>query len=301
MTDFTARRVAIIGLGLIGGSLARSLRARADIGHISGCVHKQADVALALELGLADSVTTDVAAAVAEADIVIAAVGVDAMAEIFSQLHGHLAADAVITDVGSTKASVVAAARAALSADEFTRFVPGHPISGTENSGLHASVDDLFVNRRTIVTPLPATQPEALGRIEALWQSVGARVTRMAVAHHDEVLAATSHLPHVVAFALVDTLADMSQRSEIFAYAAGGFADFTRIASSDPVLWRNIMFANRDAVLPALTQYIAKLEGLRTALQDAGTADRQTVIDCFGRAKQARDQFVYAGAEAGEN
>lgn len=297
MSQFAASRVAIIGLGLIGGSLARSLRARAGVAHIVGCVHKQSDIALALELGLADSVTTDIAEAVAGADVIIAAVGVDAMGTVFAQLHGSLSADAVITDVGSTKASVVAAARAALSADEFSRFVPGHPISGTENSGLRASIDGLFENRRTIVTPLPETRPAALARIEALWQSAGARVTRMAVAHHDEVLAATSHLPHVVAFALVDTLADMSERSEIFAYAAGGFADFTRIASSDPVLWHSIMFANRDAVVPALTHYIDKLGVLREALQNG---DRDAVIDCFDRAKQARDRFTGATAETGE-
>lgn len=297
MSRFAARRVAIIGLGLIGGSLARALRSEADVDHIVGCVRKPGDVALALELGLADTATTDVVAAVTAADVVVVAVGVDAMAGVFAQLHGALAVDAVVTDVGSTKGSVIAAARAAFDADELARFVPGHPISGTENSGLRASVDGLFANRRTILTPDPATRADAVARIEALWLGVGAEVTTMAAAHHDEVLAATSHLPHVVAFALVDTLADMSQRSEIFAYAAGGFADFTRIASSDPVLWRNIMFANRDAVVPALTQYIAKLDGLRAALL---APDRQQVMDCFERAKQARDRFTRTTAVATE-
>lgn len=285
------QRIAVIGLGLIGGSLVRALRAQADVKHVAGCVKTESDATLARQLNLADSVTTNMADAVAGADIVVVAVGVEAMGPVFEQLREVLPQQTIVTDVGSTKGSVIAAARAAFDADTLARFVPGHPISGTENSGLHAAVDGLFAGRRTILTPLDETSDAALAHIELLWQSVGAQVSVMAPAHHDEVLAATSHLPHVLAFALVDTLADMSQRLEIFDYAAGGFADFTRIASSDPVLWRNITLANRDAVLPALMQYINKLDGLRQALQ---SADQQTITECFDRAKQARDRFTGA-------
>lgn len=290
MTErFAARRVAIIGLGLIGGSLARALRAGADVEDIAGCVRKDSDVPLALELGLVDSVTTDVAEAVAGADVVVLAVSVSAMQPVLAQVAPALGSETIVTDVGSTKASVVAAARAALGESALARFVPGHPIAGTEHSGLRASVDGLFSDRRTILTPAAEADPAAVARIEHMWQAVGARVTMMTAAHHDEVLAATSHLPHVLAFALVDTLAAMEDRCEIFDYAAGGFADFSRIASSDPALWRSIVFANREAVLPALSAYIDKLEGLRQALQDH---DEAAVTACFSRAKQARDRFA---------
>lgn len=286
---FAARRVAIIGLGLIGGSLARALRNTADIDEIVGCVHSPNDVALARELGLADRVTANIAEAVAAAEVVILAVGIDAMGGVCRQMRDTLAAEAIVTDVGSTKASVVADVRAALSADQFENFVPGHPISGTENSGLRASVDDLFGGRRTLLTPVAETRADAVARVEQLWQTVGARVTIMDPVHHDQVLAATSHLPHLLAFALVDTLADMSQRTEIFAYAAGGFSDFTRIASSDPGLWTRIMRANSDAVLTALDGYMATLGTLRQALQNQ---DNETIIASFTRAKQARDRFT---------
>lgn len=296
-SGFCARRIAVIGLGLIGGSLVRALRANVGVEHVAGCVETDADAALARELDLVDSVTTDIASAVAGADIVVLAVSVDAMRPVFERLRDVVDVDTIITDVGSTKGSVIAAARAVLDTQTLARFVPGHPISGTENSGLRASIDGLFVGRRTILTPLEETRADALARVEQLWQSVGAQVGTMAPAHHDDVLAATSHLPHVVAFALVDMLADMSERSEIFDYAAGGFADFTRIASSDPELWRNIVFANRDAVLPALGLYIDKLDGLRRALQDS---DKKAVIDCFDRAKKARDRFTRASSHSEE-
>ncbi|HLQ85582.1 MAG TPA: prephenate dehydrogenase/arogenate dehydrogenase family protein [Salinisphaeraceae bacterium] len=285
---FAVQRIAIIGLGLIGGSLARALRKHAEVAEIVGCVRREADVALALELGLADRVTTDAAAAVRDADIVVLAVGIQTMGPLCRQLQGALAANAIITDVGSTKQSVIAAVRAELAAPELARFVPGHPIAGTENSGLRASIDGLFCNRRTILTPLAETEPGAQACIAELWQAVGAKVSVMSPAHHDEVMAATSHLPHLLAFALVDTLAAMAEHQEIFAYAAGGFADFTRIASSDPGLWTHIMQANRSAILGALEQYMEQLGDLRQALQ---SADEDTIIESFARAKQARDRF----------
>jgi len=167
--------------------------------------------------------------------------------------------------------------------------VPGHPISGTERSGLQAGLAGLFAGRRIILTPTPETDADALALVEVLWQTLDGRITAMDAAHHDEVLAATSHLPHVLAFALVDTLARMAEHTEIFEYAAGGFADFTRIASSDPELWSDIVTANRDAVLPVLDRYIGDLDVLRGAIAQA---DRDKLIASFGRAKAARDQFA---------
>src|SRR5699024_7876343 len=182
---FAARRVAIIGLGLIGGSLARSLRRHAAVEEIVGCVHRTSDIPLARELGLADHITASVAEAVADAEIVIVAVAVDAIGAVCEQMRDALAADAIVTDVGSTKASVIADVRTALSAEQFRNFVPGHPISGTENSGLRASVENLFEGKRTLVTPLPETRGAAVQRVEQLWRAVGAQVTRMQPRHHD--------------------------------------------------------------------------------------------------------------------
>lgn len=286
---FAARRIAIIGLGLIGGSLARALRRHADVGELVGCVETEADATIARELGLVDRVTTSVADAARAADIVVLAVGVDAMDAVCAQLQGALPAQGLITDVGSTKASVIAAAHARLDAQAMARFVPGHPIAGTEHSGLHASVDGLFAGRRAIITPTQATQPDAVARIKQLWQAVGACVTTMTPSQHDQVLAATSHLPHLLAFSLVDTLAQMNQHDEIFAYAAGGFADFTRIASSSPRMWTQIMRANREAVIDALDRHMHTLQTLRVALQ---ADDCDTLEHSFRRAKQARDEFA---------
>ncbi len=286
-SGFAAERVAIIGLGLIGGSLARALRTQADIGHIVGCVESEADAALARELAVVDTVVTDVAEAALGADVVVLAVPVGAMGTVCRQLRGAIGADTVVTDVGSTKRSVISAAQAQLGG-AIGRFVPGHPIAGTEHSGLRAGVDGLFAGRRTILTPTPETEPDALALIERLWQSVGASVCEMDAAHHDEVLAATSHLPHLLAFALVDTLARMAEHTEIFEYAAGGFTDFTRIASSDPALWTDIVFANNAAIMPLLHRYIGDLEALRGALREQ---DEATVTACFTRAKKARDHF----------
>lgn len=284
-----AKRVAIIGMGLIGGSLARVLQAHSDVGHVAGCVETDADAALARELGLADSVTTNPLEAAAGADIVVLAVGIDAMGPVCARLGGALGPDTVVTDVGSTKAGVIADVRSQLGDHVMTRFVPGHPIAGTENSGLRAGFQGLFAGRRAILTPLDETDPAALARVEQLWRAAGAHVSLMDPAHHDQVLAATSHLPHLLAFALVDTLAAMAERTEIFEYAAGGFADFTRIASSDPALWTRIMFANRREIMPVLDQYIIKLNDLRDSLENQ---DESTVRQSFTRAKDARDRFT---------
>ncbi|MES1944959.1 Prephenate dehydrogenase [Salinisphaera sp. PC39] len=288
MSEVSIRRLAVIGVGLIGGSFARALRAAGAVDTVVGCGRDAAHLEQARRLGVIDIAETDPAAAVHGADFVLVAVPVGAMAGVFAAIRDALAPEAVVTDAGSTKLSVIAAAETGFGTLP-ENFVPGHPIAGTEHSGVDASFAELFRERRVILTPTAATGPAALARVRAAWQATGARVTEMDGAHHDEVLAATSHLPHVLAYALVDTLARMAERTEIFEYAAGGFADFTRIASSSPAMWSDIVTANESALLPVLERYIADLERLRAAIaQD----DRETVRACFERAKTARDAFV---------
>lgn len=285
---FDARHVAIVGLGLIGGSIARGLRAAGFEGTLTGVTAQDADAERALELGLVDSASTDLAIMLADADLIVIAVPIGVMDQVLHDVAAHASAEAVITDVGSSKASVVSMAQQHLG-ETSRRFVPGHPISGTERSGLDAGFAGLFEHRRVILTPVADTAAPALERVQAMWTLLGAYVSDMDVAHHDEVLAATSHLPHVLAYTLVDTLASMAERQEIFAYAAGGFRDFTRIASSEPALWRDIVCSNRAPVLAVLDRFMADLERVRDAIaQD----DQSALLSGFTRAKQARDQFT---------
>lgn len=281
-------RLTIIGVGLIGGSLARAARKAGFCREIVGAGRSTGNLDKAVALGVIDRYETDPAAAVAGADLVVAAVPLGAMEAVFRRIAPALGPQTVITDVGSAKAGVVEAARAALG-EAFPRFVPGHPIAGTEQSGVEASFAKLFENHRVILTPLAETDPAAVERVRALWQASGAQVTEMAVEHHDAVLAATSHLPHLLAYALVDSLARLGNREEIFQYAAGGFRDFTRIASSDPVMWRDICLANRDAILSMLERFAGELDTL-TGLIEAGDGD--ALLSLFSRAKEARDRFV---------
>lgn len=284
-------RICVIGLGLIGGSVVRALRKIGFSGEIVAGVADADEARRAVELELVEHAETQVEKAVAGATLVVVAVPIGAMARIFAAMAPAIEPDAVITDTGSTKASVIAGARAGLGS-RFARYVPGHPIAGTERSGLGAGFAELFQGRRVILTPTEQTDFDALARVEALWDALGARVSAMASAHHDEVLAATSHLPHVLAFTLVDTLARMAERTEIFEYAAGGFADFTRIASSNPQLWGDIVTANYEAILPALDCYIGDLEVVRGAI---AAGDRETLAATFARAKSARDGFAAQG------
>ncbi len=229
----------------------------------------------------------DPCAAVEDADLVVLAVPLGAMRELLETIRPSLRPDAVLTDVGSAKGCVVEAARAVFGALP-PGFVPGHPIAGTERSGVDASFAELFQGRKVILTPTAECDTGALGRVRALWQGVGADVAEMSVEHHDEVLAATSHLPHVLAFTLVDTLSRLGEREEVFQYAAGGFRDFTRIASSDPVMWRDICLANRTAVLDMIERYQADLSGMRDAIQER---DGERLLEVFIRAKKARDRY----------
>jgi len=282
------RRLAIIGVGLIGGSLARALRVAGAVGEVIGCGRTRTNLERAVELRVIDRYSQDIGAAVAGADMVMLAVPLGAMESAFRAMRDHLAPDAVITDGGSVKGSVVEDARRAFGRVP-ENFVPGHPIAGTEQSGAEASFAELYRNRRVILTPLPETDRQALRRVETMWRQCGAEVTEMAVAHHDEVLAATSHLPHMLAYSLVDSLARMKENDEIFRYAAGGFRDFTRIASSNPVMWRDICLANRSALGQMLKHFAGELHDLADALS-SGDGDR--LLQIFERAKAARDRYV---------
>lgn len=281
-------RLCIIGVGLIGGSLARALRNAGACREVVGAGRNVDNLQTAVELGVIDRYDTDLAQAVSGADMVVVCVPLGAMEAVFNAIKGQLAAQVVLTDVGSAKGSVIGAAQRA-----FGRvpdyFVPGHPIAGTEQSGVEASFAELYHDRRVILTPLPDTGSDATGRVRAMWEAAGARVVSMNPVHHDAVLAATSHLPHLLAYSLVDTLARLDDNEEVFEYAAGGFRDFTRIASSDPVMWRDVCLANADAILLMVEHYIADLQVLGEAIRHH---DGQQLLDVFSAAKAARDRFI---------
>ncbi|CAK0769019.1 prephenate dehydrogenase [Gammaproteobacteria bacterium] len=285
---FFVERLVILGVGLIGGSVARAVKAAGICGEIVGWGRNAKTPERALALGVIDRAETDLIAATHGADLVMVAVPPGAMESLFRELAVLLGPETIITDVGSTKGSVVAAARAAFGTLPAC-FVPGHPIAGTELSGVDASDANLFQKRRVILTPLPETDLRALARVRLLWEICGAEVTEMEVEHHDTVLAATSHLPHLLAFALVDALTRMDDSWEIFRYAAGGFRDFTRIASSEPIMWRDICLANRTQILAMLNRYRDELEQLTAAI-DAGNGEY--LHQMFSHARAARGDFM---------
>ncbi len=283
------RRLCIFGVGLIGGSLALALRRGGHCREVVGCSRSEQHLARAVERGVIDSYSLDAVEAVRDADMVLLAVPLGAMGPVCTSIRDALPVDAVLTDVGSAKASVVHAVSAAFGVAP-SGFVPGHPIAGTEQSGVDAAFPELFQDRRVILTPLETTRKDALDKVRAMWQAAGAVVEEMSVTHHDEVLAATSHLPHLLAFGLVDSLARMGESEEIFRYAAGGFRDFTRIASSDPVMWRDICLANSEAILEVMKHYREDLDGITEAVKHG---DGDLLLEIFRRAKAARDRFCH--------
>ena len=280
-------RLVIIGVGLIGGSLARALREAGAVGEVVGCGRDRDHLEEAVRLGVIDRYELDADDAVEGADVVVLAVPVGSTIDVLEIIGPSLGPETVLTDVGSVKGSVVTDAHMVFGQMP-PSFIPGHPIAGTERSGVAASSADLFRGRRVILTPETTSDPRALATVRAMWEQCGAEVVEMEVAHHDQVLAATSHLPHMLAFGLVDALARGDDPDAVFRYAAGGFRDFTRIASSDPLMWRDICLANRDALLAALEAYRDDLEDL-TAEVRAGDGDG--LLARFRRAKTARDRF----------
>lgn len=280
-------RVAIIGLGLIGGSLACALRQRRLTGEVVGFDKRPDELALAAELGVIDRAADSLEDAVRGSDLVVLAVPVRATRSVLESLKPYLDSDAVLTDVGSTKSSFVSDVRAVFG-EVSPRVIPGHPIAGSEKSGIRAANPELFAQHKVILTPAANTDAGALDRLKSLWEGCGATVLTMTVDYHDEVLAATSHLPHLIAFSLVDTLAGEDENMDIFRYAAGGFRDFTRIAASDPVMWHDIFLSNRDAVLRVIDHFTHDLDQLRTAIANG---DGATMLRVFSRAKAAREHF----------
>ncbi|MFD2189696.1 bifunctional prephenate dehydrogenase/3-phosphoshikimate 1-carboxyvinyltransferase [Pistricoccus aurantiacus] len=286
-------RLLIVGLGLIGGSLAAALKAAGFRGEIVACDRNPRELEQALSQGIIDAGDTRMANLLPGTTLILLAVPVLAMRAVLKELATLLdggVADRerlVITDVGSTKASIRAAAIETFGKIP-SNLVLGHPIAGSERSGVAAANPRLFDRHKVILTPEKDTAPDALTRVRRLWQACGAEVMEMTVERHDQVLARTSHLPHLLAFSLVDTLARQHQRQDIFRYAAGGFRDFTRIAGSDPVMWRDVFQANRDAVLDALDDFQAGLAGLRKAVEQA---DGDSMLAIFDRASHARRYF----------
>ncbi|AQT11257.1 bifunctional prephenate dehydrogenase/3-phosphoshikimate 1-carboxyvinyltransferase [Pseudomonas protegens] len=280
-------RLVVIGLGLIGGSFAKGLRESGLCREVVGVDLDPQSRQLAVELGVVDRCEEDLVLACQGADVIQLAVPILAMEKLLALLAGMDLGQAVLTDVGSAKGNVVRAAQEAFGGMP-ARFVPGHPIAGSEQSGVEASNAQLFRRHKVILTPLEQTDTAALDLVDRLWRELGADVEHMQVERHDEVLAATSHLPHLLAFGLVDSLAKRSENLDIFRYAAGGFRDFTRIAGSDPVMWHDIFLANREAVLRTLDTFRNDLDALRDAV-DAG--DGHQLLGVFTRARVAREHF----------
>ena len=276
-------RLAVIGVGLIGGSFALALKAAKAVEHVVGVGRNSANLELARSRGIIDAVAADPAAAARHADLVLVAAPVGQYARIFSAL---MSTKAVITDGGSTKRDVVATARKALGAN-LARFVPGHPIAGAERSGAAAADAELFRGRRVVLTPLKETSAEAASVVEEAWKQCGARVSRMDPAEHDALLATVSHLPHLLAFALVHEVARRANSAELFSFAAGGFRDFTRIASSHPEMWRDICVANRDRVLDEVRRFSAKLDQVKALLERPAELEK-----LFAEAREARDKWI---------
>lgn len=278
-------KLAVIGVGLIGGSFALALKEGGKVTHVVGVGRNRANLDLARERGIVDTIAADAGAAARDADVVLVAAPVAQFPAIFGQLKD---CKALITDAGSTKRDVVAAARAALGAS-IGRFVPAHPIAGAEKSGAAAASAALFHARRVVLTPLEENPPSAIAEVQALWEACGARITRLDPDEHDTVLGAVSHLPHLLAYALVDDIAKRVNAEQLFAYAAGGFRDFTRIASSHPEMWRDICMANRDRLLAELRRYQAKL-GETERLLAAG--DGAALERLFAEARAARNRWL---------
>jgi len=281
-------KLTIIGVGLIGSSLSLALKQAGAVGQVTGFGRNQQNLARGIELGVLDNFADSIEASVSDADVIVVAVPLGAMRQVFAELKPAIKQGVIITDVGSAKGSVVTAARAELGA-LFPRFVPGHPIAGTEKSGVEAGFASLYQKRRVIMTPLPQTDQDAISVIDEMWRHCGAIIEYLSVEHHDKVLAATSHLPHMLAYALVHQLSNLNDHEEIFRYASGGFRDFTRIASSDPVMWRDVCISNGDALVNLIEQYQQELDRVKAAIN---AEDADELLRLFGRAKSERDSLI---------
>ena len=280
-------KICIYGVGLIGGSLACAYKKANSNVQIVGLGRNTEKLKQAQSLGVIDTFSTSATEALVDVDLLVFAMPVGSMLAAFENVKDCLNDQIILTDVGSTKENIISDFNQVLKS--FSKnFVPGHPIAGIEKSGVEAAFAELFLQRRVILTPTEFTDTAATKRVSDLWQACGAEVVEMTAAHHDDVLAATSHLPHMLAFSLVDTLAQMNDKSEIFKYAAGGFRDFTRIASSSPEMWQDICLANSDALVKVINQFQTDLTVLTKAIE---SGDTDSILNTFSRAKKARDKF----------
>ena len=266
------KKIVIFGVGLIGGSFALALRKANAVGEVVGFGRSETTLQQARQLGIIDRIGRDVAVEVGAADLVLLATPVGQMAELMARIAPHLGAHTLVTDGGSTKSDVVAAARANLGG-RIAQFVPAHPIAGAEKSGAGAALADLYQGKKVVLTPLPENRSESVARVRKAWELCGAAVSELTPQQHDAVFAAVSHLPHLLSFALVHDLAQRDNRDLLLSFAASGFRDFTRIAASSPEMWRDICLANREALLQELQIYIAELDQMSAALA-AGDAAR---------------------------
>ncbi|HWI28357.1 MAG TPA: prephenate/arogenate dehydrogenase family protein [Stellaceae bacterium] len=284
-------RVALIGIGLIGSSLARVLRRDGLAGEIVACARSDATRDAVKRLGLADKIAADPLEAVRDADLVVFCTPLSAYAEIARRIAPGLKQGAIVSDVGSVKAAAVRDLGAVLPPG--VHIVPGHPVAGTEHSGPEAGFAELFADRWCILTPLPEGDAGALDRVSRMWQAAGMRVVTMDAEHHDKVLAITSHLPHLIAYTIVGTATDLEDmlKSEVIKFSAGGFRDFTRIAASDPVMWRDVFLANREAVLEMLQRFTEDLTALQRAIR-WGEGDK--LQELFTRTRAIRRSIIEA-------
>ncbi len=287
-------RIAFIGIGLIGSSLARAVRREELAGHLVVSTRSADTLARAEELGLGDSYFADAADAVRDADLVVVSVPVGASEAVAMAIKDHLKPGAIVTDVGSTKASVIA--QMAPHMPEGVHFIPGHPLAGTEKSGPDAGFAELFTNRWCILTPLDGTDPAALTKLGDFWRACGSNIDTMDPQHHDMVLAIVSHLPHIIAYNIVGTADDLEAvtKSEVIKYSASGFRDFTRLAASDPTMWRDVCLHNKDAILEMLARFSEDLASLQRAVR---WGDGDKLFDLFTRTRAVRRSIIDAGQE----
>lgn len=289
------KRIALVGFGLIGGSIARGARAQGLVGEIVATARSEKTRARVVELGIADSVVETNAEAVKNADLVILCIPVGACGAVAAEIAGHLKPGAIVSDVGSVKSAIVKDMAPHL--PRGVHFVPAHPVAGTEHSGPDSGFAELFINRWCILTPPEGTDAGATDRLRAFWAALGAKVEIMTPDHHDLVLAITSHLPHLIAYTIVGTADELAQvtESEVIKFSAGGFRDFTRIAASDPTMWRDVFLANKDAVLEMLGTFNEDLAKLTRAIR---RGDGEALFDHFTRTRAIRRGIVETGQDS---
>ena len=281
-------KLVVIGVGLIGGSFALALKKAKAVKHVVGVGRTRKNLDAALKLGVIDEASRDAAEAVRDADLVLIGTPVGQMPEVMAQIAPALGAKTIVTDGGSTKQDVIAYAKRFLG-EHFERFVPSHPIAGTEKSGAAAAFPELFRDRNVILAPQPETKASALKLVRDAWLACGARIVRLDPRRHDEIFAAVSHLPHVVAFALVSMLAKRDDAPELLGHSGGGLRDTVRIAGSSPEMWRDICVANREALVALLDDYVEELEIARSAIENA---DAGALSQMFERARDARSRWL---------